>query len=292
MIEPNIANDSTFNEPNNPLTQTAVEDKAYGHKQVEFGNEKKLYEPIPEAKFEPPKINFGNTGTNSTSQNPNKEPEVLSPAQESAMAKESARAMISFYEDAHILAENFALTNLDKINKLHNEGEIDANEELNVSANKKVTVMQYLQQSNNEIKEILTVDDDFKKAATPPLERIIKKNKWYVSDEMILTEIVIKDVAIKTGVIIGIKKSISMLIEQLKENRKSNAPPENLTTQQASTNSSSSNSSSSQESSSNEDNFARPDVIIDTKKKRKYTKRSKDESKETIVRDLDESLGF
>ena len=78
-----------------------------------------------------------------------------------------------------------------------------------------------------------------------------------------------------------------MLIQQLKENHKSNA--ENLSSQQSSSSSTSSNtSSSSQESNSNgDDNFDRPDVIIDTKKKRKYTKRSK-EGRETRVRDLDD----
>lgn len=280
MIEKNIT-DSGFNDPDNPIINNPVEDKPYGHKEVDSADTNRLYQPIPEAKFERPKVDFGDRKQSNSNNQSEQKP--LTPEEESTAVKASAQAMISFYADAHELAKYFSKIDTDKVQVMAQKGEINGEQTLELANNTHVTVIEFFQHTNNAIDEVLVVSDDFKREIKPPLERIIRKNKWFISDEVILSEIILRDLSIKAGMIMGIRKTANSVLEMLVE-KESNSDKKSKARKLVEEDTSSSKSndeifvnadfekkSNSSTITPEDDDAIKPDKII--YKKRKYTKR-------------------
>ncbi len=232
IVEPNS---SDFNEPSSPLLQQ-VEDKPHGHKAVDPNQADKLYTPIPEPQFKRPKVTF-DAGTASpingqTTAKPG-EPE-LSEAEKNQRTKSMVEALIRGYEDINKLAGWIVKPNEKKIIGKIQAGELDGETRIRIGFDDPTghNIGEIIQDANARIDETMVVTDKFKRNITPPLERIVKKNNWGISDEALVGELLIRDVAMKGAMLFQLNQSMKQVIAALTIDKNANpngAPVENQT---------------------------------------------------------------
>ena len=100
-----------------------------------------------------------------------------------------------------------------KLNKLQAEGEINLNAMIDYDYGKKMRAGEFFVEYNNQVKNILTVSDEFKEEVTPVLERVLAKRGIGLTDEQLLMYMFGKDIAAKSIIFFQQKAQLNYMIQ-------------------------------------------------------------------------------
>lgn len=144
----------------------------------------------------------------------------LDSAEKTKLVKQTVSFLWDAYQWIHDIGGSLAQIDMDKVNAMIDKGEIKRSQKLQVSETVQVGVHEFIGRYNSNVKEILTVSDEFKEKMTPALERVALKRGWALTDEQYLIFGFGKDISVKAGMIWGVRKSVNFVLDHLKEQNK------------------------------------------------------------------------
>jgi len=213
IIEPEEKQSLDFN----PLDEP-VEEKPYSIPNVNTSGIN-MNIPIEEPKFAPPPLN------NRKEENvkpPKAEPinpemKHLGKKDTDMAAGHMAKLVIQGYEWMHDLGNKALQFNERKLTKLQADGEINLNAMIDYDYGKKIRAGDFFSEYNAQIKDILTVSQEFKDEVMPILERVLAKRGVGMTDEQMLIFLFGKDIAAKSMIFFQQKTQMNMILASIKE---------------------------------------------------------------------------
>lgn len=140
----------------------------------------------------------------------------LPPHERRQAAEHLADLAISGYEMLHVFGNKALQISKSKVKKLVAKELIDLNTTIPFGTGT-ITAEQFIQQYNEEVADVLTVSNKFKKDVRPPLVRVLEKKGLGATDEQQLMTLVIMDLVQKGGIIyqsINTQKEILKVIQE------------------------------------------------------------------------------
>jgi hypothetical protein len=203
----------------NPLDE-AVNEKPYTTPNVNTSGIN-LNAPIEEPRFSAPPIDKKTIKQQEVKQ---PKPEPLNPEMKSLGKKDTemasghmAKIVIQGYEWLHDLGNKGLQISEKKLNRLQADGEINLNAMIDYDYGKKIRCGDFIQEYNNQTKDLLQVSQEFKDEATPLLEKVFAKRGIGMTDEQMLMFVFAKDIAAKSIMFFQQKSQINMMISSIKE---------------------------------------------------------------------------
>ena len=218
----------------NPFA-ASVNEKPYSTAQVGV-NPEMLSQPIPEPTYQPQVLggsnpydnlngdmgggNMGGGGGGGRTGDGNKpiNPAMgdLPPHERRQAAEHLADLAISGYEMLHVFGNKALQISKSKVKKLVAKEIIDLSTTIPFGTGT-ITAEQFIQQYNEEVADVLTVSNKFKKDVRPPLVRVLEKKGLGATDEQQLMTLVIMDLVQKGGIIyqsLNTQKEILKVIQE------------------------------------------------------------------------------
>lgn len=194
---------ANFQEPEemdyNPLGES-VNEKSYTRPNVTIDADE-LNTPIPEPTYQAENISSFNQPTTKEPKKPiqqlNPEMEDLSNKDKKDSAKYVAETIVGGYEFICGLANRGLLFNENKLKKLQASGEVDLSMQLPIGNGQYMTIMEFIQEYNEQNKNALAVSQEFKDEIIPVLTKVLEKRGIGMTIEQKLLFIAGKDVATK-----------------------------------------------------------------------------------------------
>jgi hypothetical protein len=106
--------------------------------------------------------------------------------------------------------------NISKVQKMIRDGEIDPNLLIPVSGNP-MTILEYMQEYNNQTKDVITVDEPFKEKVRPVMLRVFMKRNIGMTDEQLLGYYFLIDIITKGSIVFSLRSQNAELIKSMKE---------------------------------------------------------------------------
>lgn len=202
----------------NPLDEP-VNEKRYTSPNVN-ASATELNKPIEEPRFAPPPME---KKTLFEEKKPPK-PEPFNPEMKNIPKKETemaatqmAKMIIQGYEWMHGLANKGLQVSEKRLNKLQAEGEINLNAMIDYDYGKKIRAGEFFQDYNEQVKDLLSVSDEFKEETIPVLERVLAKRGVGMTDEQYLMFLFGKDIAAKSLLFFQQRAVMNSMIESIKQ---------------------------------------------------------------------------
>lgn len=128
---------------------------------------------------------------------------------------------LSGYEALHGVAQHYASFNEKKVGKLIQEGAIDPNITFPIDlSGQEVTITEYAEVFNEEVKEILSPTEGFNEQVRPAMVREAKRLNLGITDQQFIIGAFLKDIATKSAQTIGLKRSANAVLDSLQELQK------------------------------------------------------------------------
>ncbi len=123
------------------------------------------------------------------------------------------------YEQLHSIAQNFVQVDEAELMQKQMDGEIDLAMDIPVDEQgNTMSVMDFVQQYNEQSKEALQYDKEFGYKVRPAMLRVFMKKGWGMTDEQFLMYAFGKDLLTKTAIVFSLKKTMNNTFELLKKN--------------------------------------------------------------------------
>lgn len=130
-------------------------------------------------------------------------------------------AILDGYSQLKKLSNRLLMISPTKVQKLINEGEIDANTMIPMGRGQMIPLMDYIQTYNTEVSDTISMSDEFREKVSPVLLRVLQKRNIGMSDENLLAYYAVTDM-LDTGIkIYGVNQQNKQILEQLKELKQS-----------------------------------------------------------------------
>lgn len=130
-------------------------------------------------------------------------------------------AILDGYSQLKKLSNRLLMISPTKVQKLINEGEIDANTMIPMGRGQMIPLMDYIQTYNTEVSDTISMSDEFREKVSPVLLRVLQKRNIGMSDENLLAYYAVTDI-LDTGIkIYGVSQQNKQILEQLKELKQS-----------------------------------------------------------------------
>lgn len=143
----------------------------------------------------------------------------LTPAEQESQAKQTITLMFKGYEKLHALGRWVGKVDTTELSALHSNGDINLNQELPLGK-RSTTVGGFFEDYNKGIDENIVVTQELKDEITPALQRVVIKNKLFLSDELFIAMVVSEDLLTKTSMLLGLRKSANMVLSAVKKMEK------------------------------------------------------------------------
>jgi len=125
-------------------------------------------------------------------------------------------AVLDGYSQVMGFANKLIQFNISKVQKMIRDGEIDPNLLIPVSGTP-MTILEYMNEYNNQTKEVLNVSEEFKDKVRPPLLRIFMKRNIGMTDEQLVGYFFIVDIVTKASIVFSLRNQNNELIKSIKE---------------------------------------------------------------------------
>jgi len=127
------------------------------------------------------------------------------------------------YEQLHSVAQNFVQVDEAEMMQKQMDGEIDLAMEIPVDEQgTTMSVMDFVQQYNEQSKDALQYDKEFGYKVRPAMLRVFMKKGWGMTDEQFLMYAFGKDLLTKTAIVFSLKKTMNNTFELLKKSYEQN----------------------------------------------------------------------
>jgi len=232
--EQNITNEEVKPTPSpanyNPFMQQ-VSEKPYSNMNVGVTQDQ-LKGAIPEPVFTPFTIDsnenpynmLGGDGQPSSNSGPKNNSAPFNPMMNDVSdgdkkmgAQHMAKLLVDGYEQLHVFANKALQVPEKKIRKLEKEGLIDLSIPIPYEYGKTITAGEFLQDYNDQNKDVLTVSKEFKKEVTPVLTRVLEKRGAGLTDEQYLGFLVGKDLVVKLVIVAQVRSTMNDMINVIKD---------------------------------------------------------------------------
>ena len=197
-----------------PLIAENVETKTY---EKGLGSDSIPAGDIPEPIFKRPSVIVDDTPPKQTTQIPkaeiipplNEEISGMSDAEKKAGAEMTVAAFWSGYEKLNLLMGNMLQIPVDRRLKMQSEGQLDLNMEVTVTVGgDRVTVNEFFEQYNADVKAAFVVDDKLKADLDAPMKREAMKRGLIMSDMQTIIYRLGEDMVSKTVQMISIRSAV------------------------------------------------------------------------------------
>jgi len=131
-------------------------------------------------------------------------------------AAQTVELFLRFYSKLHTFARFLGKYDEKKLSKEDIQGKIDLNREIRYEG-QTIHAGEVFTTVNQQIDATIVVSEDFKRAFSPPAERICIRRGWLLGDELYVGSLLFDDITGKMGVLIGIRKSVSNIYDALVE---------------------------------------------------------------------------
>ena len=175
---------------------------------------------IPEPDFRPPSFDMlqedqqdGEPKQESPFMNPNPEMNDLDAVEKRRACEALVDTVLDGYETAHIFAQKFAGVSEATLIELEEEDKIDLSMQIPVSDTDSISLKEFFESLNEQGKEALSFDPDFRDKVREPMIRIAIKKGWGMTDEQQVIILFTTDIVTKTATFIGLKKSVNRSLE-------------------------------------------------------------------------------
>lgn len=125
-------------------------------------------------------------------------------------------AVLDGYGQVMSFANKLIQFNISKVQKMIRDGEIDPNLLIPVSGSP-MTILEYMQEYNNQTKEVITVSDEFKDKVRPVMLRVFMKLNIGMTDEQLLGYYFLVDIVTKGSIVFSLRSQNAELIKSIKE---------------------------------------------------------------------------
>jgi hypothetical protein len=125
--------------------------------------------------------------------------------------------ILDSYEQLHVFANMALPISKKKVNKLVAEGELDLSIQVPYDAGKHMSAGELIETYNEQVKDALTVSEEFKETVRPPLIRVLEKSGAGMSDGQFIIYAFGKDIAVKGIQVYQIKKNGSDIVDSIRE---------------------------------------------------------------------------
>jgi len=127
------------------------------------------------------------------------------------------------YEQLHALGQNYVQVDEAEMIQKQQEGEIDLSMEIPVDEQgTTMSVMDFVEQYNQQSKEALQYDKEFGYKVRPAMLRVFMKKGWGMTDEQFLAYSFGKDILTKSAIVFSLKKTMNNTFDLLKKSYEQN----------------------------------------------------------------------
>jgi len=127
------------------------------------------------------------------------------------------------YEQLHAVAQNFVQVDEAEMIQKQQDGEIDLAMQIPVDEQgTSMSVMDFVQQYNEQSKDALQYDKEFGYKVRPAMLRVFMKKGWGMTDEQFLMYAFGKDLLTKTAIVFSLKETMTNTFELLKKSYEQN----------------------------------------------------------------------
>lgn len=118
------------------------------------------------------------------------------------------------YEQLHQVAQNFVQVSEAELLQKQQDGEIDLGMEIPIDEQgNTMSVMDFVQQYNEQSKDALQYDKEFGYKVRPAMLRVFMKKGWGMTDEQFLMYAFGKDLMTKTAIVFSLKKTMNSTLQ-------------------------------------------------------------------------------
>ena len=154
-------------------------------------------------------------------------------AEERTPHEKLVKSMLTNYSQIIDMGRIYARFPKEDFDQLIEGGKIDPGARIPLPDGSSTNALEFLEAFNNSVDQSLVCSAGFKNKVDPLLLRVVKKRNWALSDEQILIEEFLKDIAEKAAMMVAFKKSMDSIIEALIDVKKTKAqgnpkPPTSL----------------------------------------------------------------
>jgi hypothetical protein len=247
--ENNNANEQGFTAAYSPLEENVVK-RDYTAPKVQIEDVTPIEEPViaipsfeeldnnfksqlgdddPSGSADPRKV-WGSGGEPS---NANPYVENLDKKEQKMASQAMVDAILDGYGSLKKWSNNLIKIDPNKVKKAINNGEIDGNIAIPVSAGQHVPLMQYVEMYNSETSEVIGMSDEFREKVSPVLLRVFMKRGVGMTDEQLLAYYFGMDILTTGAQIFALRNQNKQILSQLKEMTENNAGMRSATPAQA-----------------------------------------------------------
>lgn len=127
-------------------------------------------------------------------------------------AEQAVDLMLKGYSKGHDLGRYLTKKDTHQLAAEHSKGKINLDLTFPLPGGP-VTIKEIVKEYNDSIDEAIVVTEEFKENVRPKLIRIAIKRGWGLSDELSVLAYLVEDVATKAGLLIGLNKSMKMILD-------------------------------------------------------------------------------
>jgi len=235
----------------NPLEESVTE-REYSAPQIAQGNIAPLEEPQFMRKgFEQVKAEQENTissspsssgssssGSSSSSRgsspqmsndpmnNPNPAYNEMEDREKKKASEQMVDAVLDTYDTLKTLSAKLGQMDEKKVRKMIEEGKIDRNRRITIDEyGNNVGIMEFVTNYNAQVTQAVEPDPSFRKSVRPAMTRVFMKKGWGMTDEQYLLFAFGKDLTISAVTLIGMKKGIKEILNNLEEEQSAKGNP-------------------------------------------------------------------
>jgi hypothetical protein len=233
----------------NPL-QESVQQRDYSAPQIAEGNVAPLEEPqfmrkgFDQIKAEQeggfsqaPNVGSSSSGgsnsgasapqmNNDPMNNPNPAFNELEDKEKKKASEQMVDAVLDTYDTLKTLSAKLGQMDEKKVRKMIEEGKIDRNRRITIDEyGNNVGIMEFVTNYNAQVAQAVEPDPSFRKSVRPAMTRVFMKKGWGMTDEQYLLFAFGKDLTISAVTLIGMKKGIKEILNNLQEEQLSKGNP-------------------------------------------------------------------
>ena len=228
----------------NPL-QESVQQRDYSAPQIAQGNVADLEEPQFMRKgFDQIKAEQSNgigsapsSGGSSSSasapqmsndpmNNPNPAFNELEDKEKKKASEQMVDAVLDTYDTLKTLSAKLGQMDEKKVRKMIEEGKIDKNRRIVIDEyGNSVGIMEFVANYNSQVAQAVEPDPSFRKSVRPAMTRVFMKKGWGMTDEQYLLFAFGKDLTISAVTLIGMKKGLKEILNNLQEEQLAKGNP-------------------------------------------------------------------
>lgn len=164
--------------------------------------------------------------SNDPMNNPNPAFNELEDKEKKKASEQMVDAVLDTYDTLKTLSAKLGQMDEKKVRKMIDEGKIDPKRRITIDEyGNTIGLMEFVQNYNAQVAQAVEPDPSFRKSVRPAMTRVFMKKGWGMTDEQYLLFAFGKDLTISAVTLIGMKKGIKDILNNLQEEQLAKGNP-------------------------------------------------------------------